>query len=133
MRNLKILMIGALMVGITACVDAQIRKTVHGNRNVVKKERSTGSFTGIKVSTGIDVFLKQTGNESIVVEADENLHEYIKTEIRDGVLNVYSDANMEAAKDCLCYNETSDLSNHKRRRWFVKIPVIDEIVIGKAP
>lgn len=97
------------MVGITACVDAQIRKTVHGDRNVVKKERSTGSFTGIKVSTGIDVFLKQTGNESIIVEADENLHEYIRTEIRDGVLNVYSDANIREAAKKIVYVTMGDI------------------------
>ena len=102
-------MIGALMVGITACVDAQIRKTVYGNRNVVKKERSAGSFTGIKVSTGIDVFLKQTSNESIIVEADENLHEYIKTEIRDGVLNVYSDANIREAAKKIVYVTMQDI------------------------
>ncbi len=98
MKNLKILLIGALILGITACADAQMRRTVYGNKDVVKKERTAGNFTGIKVSTGIDVYLKQTDNESIVVEADENLHEYIKTEIRDGVLNVYTDANIRTAE-----------------------------------
>ncbi|MFZ0282752.1 MAG: head GIN domain-containing protein [Bacteroidales bacterium] len=98
MKNLKILLIGALIIGITACADAQMRRTVYGNKDVVKKERTAGNFTGIKVSTGIDVYLKQTDNESIVVEADENLHEYIKTEIRDGVLNVYTDANIRTAE-----------------------------------
>lgn len=98
MKNLKILLIGALVFGITACADAQMRRTVYGNKDVVKKERTAGNFTGIKVSTGIDVYLKQTDNESIVVEADENLHEYILTEIRDGVLNVYTDANIRDAE-----------------------------------
>lgn len=98
MKNLKVLMISVLIVGITACVDAQIRRTVHGDRHVVKKERPAGRFTGIKVSTGIDVYLKQGNNISIAVEADENLHEYIQTEIRDGILNVYSDANIRDAE-----------------------------------
>jgi hypothetical protein len=71
---------------------------VRGNGNVVTKERKAETFTGIKVSTGIDVYLKQGANESLSVEADENLHEYIITEVRDGVLNVYTDANIREAE-----------------------------------
>ncbi len=125
MKNLKFLLIGALILGITACADAQMRRTVYGNKDVVKKERTAGNFTGIKVSTGIDVYLKQTDNESIVVEADENLHEYIKTEIRDGVLNVYTDANIR---------------NAERKRVYVTMENIRSIkttsagdVIGETP
>jgi len=71
---------------------------VYGNNKVVTKERKTESFTGIKVSSGIDVCLKQGNNESVSVEADENLHEYILTEVRGGVLNVYSEYNIRDAE-----------------------------------
>ncbi len=97
MKNLRILTIAILCIGITSCIDWQMRKTVYGNHHVVKSERQAGSFTGVRVSTGIDVYLKQGDNESISVEADENLHEYIKTEISGGVLNVYTDANIREA------------------------------------
>lgn len=103
MKNLRIILIAILAIGFTACINGQIRKTVYGNGDVIKKERSAGKFSGIKVSTGIDVYLKQTGNESIIVEADENLHEYIKTEIRDGILNIYSDANIRKAESKRVY------------------------------
>jgi hypothetical protein len=98
MKSLKILMFAIIILGISSCVDAQMRKTVRGDGNVVKKDRSAGSFDGIKVSTGIDVYLKQGDKESISVEADENLHEYIITEIKGDVLHVYSDANIREAK-----------------------------------
>jgi Putative auto-transporter adhesin, head GIN domain len=98
MKNLKLLTILILIFGFTACVDAQIRRTVTGNRDVVRRDRPAGNFTGIRVSTGIDVYLKQTGDESISLEADENLHEYIKTEIRDGVLYVFTDVNIRSAE-----------------------------------
>ena len=65
---------------------------------MVTKERKTDSFTGVKVSSGIDVYLKQGNNESVSVEADENLHEYILTEVRNGVLNVYSEYNIRDAE-----------------------------------
>jgi hypothetical protein len=98
MKNLKVLLAGILVIGVTACVNGQMRRTVYGNKHVVTKERPAGNFTGIKVSTGIDVYLKQGSQESVSVEADENLHEYIITEIKNGVLNVYSDANIRSAE-----------------------------------
>jgi uncharacterized protein YxeA len=98
MKSLKVLMIAFICFGITSCIDAQMRKTVRGEGDVVKKERTSTSFDGIRVSTGIDVYLKQGDKESITVEADENLHEYIRTEVKDGVLNVYTDANIREAK-----------------------------------
>lgn len=98
MKSLRILMIAAICLGVTSCVNAQFRKTVKGDGNVVKKERTATSFNGITVSTGIDVYLKQGDNGAITVEADENLHEYIITEVRNGVLHVYTEANIWTSK-----------------------------------
>jgi len=97
MKKLRILTIAITILGISACTNAQIRRTVNGDGNVIKKERKTDSFTGVKVSSGIDVYLRQGADESMFVEADENLHEYIITEVRGGVLNVYTDANIREA------------------------------------
>lgn len=91
-------MIVTICFGITSCMQGQIRKTVRGNGDVVKKERTAASFNGIRVSTGIDVYLKQGDTESLAVEADENLHEYIITEVKAGILHVYTDANIREAK-----------------------------------
>lgn len=106
-------MISILIVGVTACVDAQIRRTVNGNGDVVKKERPAERFTGIRVSTGIDVYLKQADKESIVVEADENLHEYIKTDVDGNVLNIYADANIRDAERKRVYVTMKDIRSVK--------------------
>jgi citrate lyase gamma subunit len=98
MKTMKILLIVTLCMGMASCVNAQFRMTVRGQGDVVKKERTASSFNGIRVSTGIDVYLKQGDTQSITVEADENLHEYILTEVRDGVLHVYSETNIREAK-----------------------------------
>src|SRR5450759_320720 len=98
MKSLRILTVAIAIVSISACSQGQIRKTVHGDKNVVTKERNAEHFTGVKVSTGIDVFLKQGDNEAISVEADENLHEYIMTEVKNGVLHVYTDVNIRDAE-----------------------------------
>jgi hypothetical protein len=113
MKNLKFFLIIILTIGITVCADGQIRRTVYGNNHVVKKEREAGKFTGLRVSSGIDVYLRQTGNESIAVEADENLHEYIITEIKDGILHVYTEANIREAEMKKVYVTMKDINSLK--------------------
>lgn len=60
---------------------------------VIKQEqqqtRTTGSFHGIKVSSGIDLHLTQGGHEAVVVKASPDLIDDIITEVKDGVLNIY--------------------------------------------
>lgn len=98
MKKFRLILIAFFCILSVSCINGQIRKTVYGNGNVVKKERKAGAFSGLRVSSGIDVYLRQTDNESISVEADENLQEYIVTEVRDGILHVYSDAEIRRAE-----------------------------------
>ena len=125
MKSLKFLTIIIIILSISACTQAQFWKTVYGNKKVVTKERKTESFTGVKVSAGIDVYLKQGNNEAVSVEADENLQEYILTEVRGGVLNVYSEYNIRDAE---------------RKRVYVTMKEVNSIkttsagdVIGETP
>jgi hypothetical protein len=73
-------------------------ETVHGNGKVVTEERHADSFDRLKVSSGIDAIITQGEEESIKVIADENLLEYIKTEIHDNTLKIYTDAFIRHAK-----------------------------------
>lgn len=98
MKNLRFLTFAIVILAISACTHAQFRNTVHGNGNVVTKERKAENFAGIKVSAGIDVYLKQGDRASISVEADENLQEYILTDVKEGVLHVYTEANIRQAE-----------------------------------
>jgi hypothetical protein len=125
MKSLRIVTFVIAILSISACTQGQIRKTVHGNNNVVTKERTAEHFTGVKVSSGIDVFLKQGNTESISVEADENLHEYILTEVRNGVLHVYTEVNIRDAE---------------RKRVYVTMKEVNSVstssagdVIGETP
>lgn len=69
-------------------------KHVRGNGDVSKEVRKVSSFKGIKVSTGINVYLFQGDEEKIVVEADKNLQECIITEVDDHVLKCYIDCSV---------------------------------------
>jgi uncharacterized protein YxeA/post-segregation antitoxin (ccd killing protein) len=111
MKSLKILMIVAICLASTSCVDGQFFKSVRGNGNVVKKERSGSNFKGVRVSSGIDVYLRQGDKESITVEADENLHEYILTEIKGDILHVYSEVNIREAERERVYVTMKDITS----------------------
>jgi hypothetical protein len=83
---------------------------VNGNRNVVTQDRSVkDDFTKIKVSTGLDLYISQGSRNEITVEADENLQDIIMTEVRDGVLKIYSEKNIWRAKARKIYVTISNL------------------------
>jgi hypothetical protein len=113
MKNLKFLTIAIAILVISACSHAQIRRTVHGNGKVVTKERRIDSFNGIRVSTGIDVYLKQGNSETISVEADDNIQEYILTEVRGGVLNVFTEVSIRDAERKRVYVTMKEVTSIK--------------------
>jgi len=69
-----------------------------GNGNVVKRERAVSGFHAIDVSGGIDVYIIQDKMEKAVVEADENLHGLIITEVENGVLKIYHNKSIRNSK-----------------------------------
>jgi len=71
---------------------------VAGNGNVVKETRTmNGSFDAIQASEGLNVYLTQSDNESIVVEADENLQDLIITEVINNVLKIHTKQSIGSA------------------------------------
>lgn len=68
---------------------------VNGNGNVITKERPLNdSFNSVKISRGLDLYLTQSDQESLTVEADENLHEIITTTIENNVLLISTTQNI---------------------------------------
>ena len=72
---------------------------VRGNGNVETAERILNEdFTEIRVSRGMDVYLTQSDNVSLTVEADENLHDIIITEVENGILRITTKENISYSK-----------------------------------
>ncbi len=78
-------------------------KTVYGEGPVTRETLDTPPFQGVRVSSSIDVYLRQGDQREVVLEADENLHEYIRLEVREGVLVVDTDASIRQAKSKKVY------------------------------
>ena len=87
---------------------------VKGNGNVTTAERTiNGTYDQIEVSRGLDVYLTQGDSQSISVQADENLHDIIKTEIEGNVLKIYAEDNIsysEAQKVAVSFKNILKIS-----------------------
>lgn len=98
-----------LALGISSCI---FTPTIKGNGNVVEQERDLSDFDAIKASPGINVYITQGNKTEVVVKADENLLEVIKTEVVGDVLELKT---------------TSNIRNAKENKVFVTLPEIESI------
>jgi anti-sigma28 factor (negative regulator of flagellin synthesis) len=77
------------------CFSCSMGTKIEGSGKVITQNRpAKADFTSISASNAIEVVLQQGSNNSIVVEADDNLQEHIKTEINNGELKISSDGNI---------------------------------------
>lgn len=80
----------SLITLITVAAFAQ-ETTVISDPKAEKRDLK-GSFTGISVSGGVDLYLNQGGEESVAVSAsDEKYMPRFKTEVENGILKIYFD------------------------------------------
>jgi len=87
---------------------------VKGNRNVITQDRNISSdFDAIHVSYGIEVKLSMGSTTSLTVEADENLHDIIRTEVEDGVLRIYAEKNIFSSKKRRVYVNAEEMNEIK--------------------
>lgn len=57
--------------------------------SITEEVRKVGNFHGIKVSSGIKVSFTQGNSQNVRVETDADKLEYVKTEVENGILNIY--------------------------------------------
>ncbi len=97
------------MISLTSCAINGIK----GNRKVVTKDRMIKSdFNAVDVSRGLEVYLTVGEKILVRVEADENLHDLITTEVHDETLYISAEENIYSAK---------------ARKIFVSVPEINKI------
>lgn len=91
---LKITAVLFLIITTTSCIYDGVR----GNGNVITKNRKiSNDFIRIKASRGLDVYITKSSDLSLVVEADENLHDLIETNVVDGTLIITAKKNIGLA------------------------------------
>jgi hypothetical protein len=85
MRNLSIL--AAALIFISSCNGIN-GIGVTGNGNIRTEKRNTGNFNAIKTVGSIDIEITSGDTYAVSVENDDNLLQYVETNVHDGTLIV---------------------------------------------
>lgn len=94
-------------------------QTVINDKNV--QLRNVSSFSAIKVSGGIDIYLSQGNEDAVAVSAsDESYRDNIKTEVENGVLNIYYD------------NNSFRFNSNKKLRAYISFKTLESIEASGA-
>lgn len=75
-----------MLLTAVLCLPACQLAGVAGSGNIVTEARQVSGFTRVAVAGFGDAVLVQGTEEGVVVETDDNLMQYVSTEVRDGVL-----------------------------------------------
>jgi hypothetical protein len=119
-KNLKnitllILMLIVSLSFLLVCTTGCIRVGFVGSGNVVSEEREVSGFDEISVSTGINLFVEQTGQETLLVEAEDNILPKIESQVKNGTLLIrikpMSFGGLNATEPINCYVTVEDISN----------------------
>ncbi len=103
----KSIVLALLFVATTSCVFNGLK----GNRHVESQDRDLSQkFTSLDVSQGIDVYLTSGTQTKVVVEADGNIIDLLKTEVENGELKIYFSKSVWSAKSKKVYLSASSLS-----------------------
>ena len=92
-------------------------RVIRGSGDVVTEDRAVSDFNHIVLSGSGRVVITQTGSESLSVETDDNIMEYIKTEVNGRTLELGFE-NMVAAVSTT------------RLVYYVQVDDLDELTIS---
>lgn len=111
MKPINLIVVFITTLILSSC-NININNGEKGNGNVVTQKRDvTEDFAEVRGSAGLDVYLTQGNENKIVVEADENLLEYISTDIKNGKLHVTTSSNIGRSKAKKVYITFKELNN----------------------
>jgi hypothetical protein len=92
---------------------AQRKPKIKGNRNVIESTENLPRFTEIQLEDDIDVLIQKGSQESVTIEADDNLIDVLKFNVSDGILYISSFYNITSKKKLnitVSYTELDALS-----------------------
>lgn len=110
-KNLILSFLILIVFFSTSCIFSG--PSLKGNGNVAEETRKTSAFEKIKVSRGMNVYISQGDETSIVVEADQNLLDAIETKVEDNTLKITTNANIRKSKSKKVYITTPNISDIK--------------------
>ena len=87
-----------LSFAVVLLIAGQLQAQVRGNGVIEEQTRAVSNFSSITSVSSVDVYVKQGNAFSVVVRADGNLINYIKTEVKNNTLVISVTKNIWHAK-----------------------------------
>ncbi|MEL6255232.1 MAG: DUF2807 domain-containing protein [Bacteroidota bacterium] len=79
--------------------------TIVGSGNIVSESRSVSSFDQVEAGAAFDIFISQGTDESLTVEADDNIIDLISTEVVNGSLRIrFTESNLMFSRETMKIN-----------------------------
>lgn len=78
----QLLFISVISILISSC------HHISGSGNIITQTRTTGDFKRIAASSGFEVEVKNGPTVDVVIEADDNVMEYVETSLKGDVLRI---------------------------------------------
>ncbi len=90
-------------------------KTISGNGHITTSERNVPAFKNISCAGNYDVSITQGNAPSVKIETDDNLQQYIVTDVNGDELNIHTqrDINIRASNKIKLYITTNKLEGFK--------------------
>jgi len=85
-KSLLFLLSLVVILTLTACNTGL--RVIKGSGNVITETRQVSNFDSIELSGSGEVILTQGGSESLTIETDDNVMEYIEAKVENGTLKL---------------------------------------------
>ena len=95
MKKLALFASAIPMIFGTFQLHAQEVKTIIGNGYTLLQYRSVGEFSAVDISGALSLFITQGDTMPITIDADDNLFQYIITEVKGGTLYIHPAENVD--------------------------------------
>ena len=100
-----------LLLLSTTFVLAQKKEKIKGSKTVTVERREIGTFESLEVEDNLEVYLEKGDKAEIKIEADENLHNLIISDLKDKALLIYASKKPVSFKKLIVrITYTNDLS-----------------------
>jgi hypothetical protein len=96
---------------LTGCFDEI--NCIRGHGAVISEVRETGEFSKIMLMTSGNVYVRQSDETELIIEAQENILQEIYTYVNDDVLKIKLDQCVKAIEPIRVYISTPDITGFK--------------------
>ena len=108
---------------------AQRKEKIKGSKIVTVENRSIADFEHLEIEDNLEINLERGEKAALKIEADENLHDGIKVEERDGTLRIYSTKNATSYKKLLVRLTYTAALRQIMAKGETKVTAIQELLL----